>query len=177
MTGLWKPAIAGALLCIYACKSESSSRSPASVADAHSVQVTDPTEQGYAMPPLPHARVILKDAYGGSRAVDAEVAASDEATTRGLMWRTHLADDQGMLFVFPDERVRSFWMRNTLIPLDLIFISADKTIVGIVRQAAPRTLTLRSVGIPSKYVLEVPGGWSEKSGIQTGGRVEIETRS
>jgi uncharacterized membrane protein (UPF0127 family) len=66
-------------------------------------------------------------------------------------------------------------MRNTLIPLDMIFISAEKRIVGIVAQAVPRTLTSRSVGMPSKYVLEVPGGWSEKSGIRSGSRVEIQT--
>lgn len=81
-----------------------------------------------------------------------------------------------MLFIFPDEKVRSFWMRNTLIPLDMIFISQAKRIVGIVAQAEPRTLTSRSVGVPSKYVLEVRGGWSERSGIRSGSQVEIETQ-
>jgi uncharacterized membrane protein (UPF0127 family) len=178
MPCLAKPAIASALLFIVGCsKSESSSRSLSAVADANVAKVTDPTEERYAMPPLPHTRVILKDAYAGAHAVDAEVAASDEATTRGLMWRTQLADGKGMLFIFQDERVRSFWMRNTLIPLDMIFISADGTIVGIVRQAVPRTLTSRSVGVSSKYVLEVPGGWSDRTGIQAGSRVEIETQA
>jgi uncharacterized membrane protein (UPF0127 family) len=176
MSGPAKPAIV-ALLCfgLSCSKSELASRSTSLPADARTERVRDPTAEDYAAPPLAHARVILKDAYGGVHAVDAEVADTDEATTRGLMWRAQLPDGKAMLFIFPDEQVRSFWMRNTLIPLDMIFISADKTIVGIVRNAVPRTLASRSVGIPSKYVLEVRGGWSERSGIQSGSRVEIET--
>jgi uncharacterized membrane protein (UPF0127 family) len=176
MGGSPKFALFALLLCLLACsKSELAPRS-ASPAKATSAPITDPTAENYAMPQLPHARVILKDAYGGTHAVDAEVAASDETTQRGMMWRPRLAEGKGMLFIFPDEQVRTFWMRNTLIPLDMLFIGANKTIVGIVRQAVPQTLSPRSVGVPSKYVLEVPGGWSEKSGIQSGSRVEIETR-
>jgi uncharacterized membrane protein (UPF0127 family) len=175
MGGSAKFVSAGVLLCLLGCKSELAPR-PASPAKTSSRPITDPAAESYALPQLPHARVILKDAYGGTHAVDAEVAASNEATTRGMMWRTGLAEGKGMLFIFPDEQVRSFWMRNTLIPLDMLFIGADKTIVGIVEQAVPQTLTSRSVGVPSKYVLEVPGGWSGKSGVQSGSRVEIETR-
>lgn len=126
------------------------------------------------MPQLPHARVALRDVYGGAHAFDAEVAESEPAQTRGMMWRKELPAGKAMLFIFPDEQVRSFWMRNTLIPLDMIFISADKTIVGIVAQAAPKTLTSRSVGAPSKYVLEVAGGWCEKQGVRAGSRVQID---
>ena len=126
------------------------------------------------MPALPRARVVLKDAYGGSHAVDAEVAASDPARTRGLMWRSELPEGKGMLFIFARQEVRSFWMRNTLIPLDLIFIAEDKKIVGIVRQAEPKTTSPRGVKAPSLYVLEVPGGWAEKNGIQPGSPVDIQ---
>jgi len=176
MTGWARHAGAAALLGILACsKSELTPRSPPA-AKANSAPITDPSAENYAMPQLPHAQVVLKDAYGGTHPVDVEVAASDEATTRGLMWRARLDEGKGMLFIFPDEKVRSFWMRNTLIPLDMLFIGADKKIVGIVEQAAPQTLNARSVGIPSKYVLEVPGGWSAKTGIRSGSPVEIETR-
>ena len=65
-------------------------------------------------------------------------------------------------------------MRNTLIPLDMLFITSDLRIVGIVSRAEPRTLTSRSVGLPSQYVLEVPGGWTEKVGIRKGTTVEFE---
>ena len=134
----------------------------------------DPADENYQMPQLPRARVVLHDVYGGAHAFDAEVAESEEARTRGMMWRTQLARDKAMLFIFPDEQVRSFWMRNTLIPLDMIFISADKKIVGIVAEAAPKTLTSRSVPVPAKYVLEVAGGWSERAGVRAGSQVEID---
>ena len=126
------------------------------------------------MPALPKARVVLKDAYGGSHAVDAEVAATDSARTRGMMWRSELPEGKGMLFIFARQGERSFWMRNTLIPLDLIFIAEDKKIVGIVRQAEPKTTSLRGVKVPSLYILEVPGGWAEKNGIQPGSPVDIQ---
>lgn len=78
-----------------------------------------------------------------------------------------------MLFIFPNEEVQSFWMRNTLIPLDMIFINEQGVVVGIVENAEPKTLTSRSVGIPGKYVLEVPGGWSAKVGLKAGAKAEL----
>ncbi len=135
---------------------------------------TDPTAQDYELAPLPRARVILHDAYSGSQAVDAEVAATGVSRQRGLMWRTELPAGKGMLFIFLEEQVRSFWMKNTLIPLDLIFIGKDRRIAGIVRDAAPQTLASRAVKQPSMYVLEVPGGWAEKTGIRSGSSLEME---
>lgn len=183
MSAAAKRAIPGALLCALSCsKAElspqrsTSSTSSQSTASARRAGSTDPTAEDYQMPQLPRARVTVRDVYGGAHAFDAEVAESEESQTRGLMWRKELAPDKAMLFIFPDERVHSFWMRNTLIPLDIIFISADKKIVGIVAQAAPKTLSQRSVAVPSKYVFEVVGGWCEKAGVRTGSRVEIERR-
>jgi uncharacterized membrane protein (UPF0127 family) len=106
--------------------------------------------------------------------VEVEVAATPDARTRGLMWRTELAAGKGMLFLFPDEEVQSFWMRNTLIPLDKLFITSQLKVAGIVERAQPRTLTGRSVGAPSQYVLEVPGGWSQSVGVTKGSAVEFE---
>jgi uncharacterized membrane protein (UPF0127 family) len=83
----------------------------------------------------------------------------------------------GMLFIFPDEQNQSFWMRNTLIPLDLIFINKEQRIVGIVQQAEPRTLSPRTVNRPSRYVLEVPGGWTDKVGIREGSDVQLRGTS
>jgi uncharacterized membrane protein (UPF0127 family) len=136
--------------------------------------VTDVTAEDYPMQPLPRGHVRLKDAYGGVHRVEVEVAATPEARTRGMMWRRELADGKGMLFLFPREEVQGFWMRNTLIPLDMLFISSDLKVVGIVSRAEPRTLTSRSVGVPSQYVLEVPGGWTEKVGVRKGSPVEFE---
>jgi hypothetical protein len=134
----------------------------------------DVTAEDYVMAPLPRAWVRLPDGAGGVLRVEVEVAATHAARTRGLMWRRELAAGQGMLFLFPEESVQSFWMRNTLIPLDMLFIDARHRIVGIVEQAEPRTLDARTVGVPSQYVLEVPGGWTRTRGVTRGATVEFE---
>jgi uncharacterized membrane protein (UPF0127 family) len=118
--------------------------------------------------------VILTDVYGGRHAVDVEVAATDPMRERGLMWRKTLPEGKGMLFIFPTEQDHSFWMRNTLIPLDMIFIDGKQSIVGMAENAQPGSLASHSVGVPSKYVLEVPGGWCQKVGIRAGTRVAIQ---
>jgi hypothetical protein len=137
-------------------------------------KVMDVISQDEVRPTLPRARVLLKDGQGGVHPVDVEVAATPESRTRGLMWRKELAAGQGMLFVFAEEEVQSFWMRNTLIPLDMLFIDSEGRIVGIIERAQPRTLTARTVGVPGRYVLEVPGGWCESKGIVAGGSVALE---
>jgi len=119
---------------------------------------------------LPVARIHRAD---GVVEVAVEVVSTPEALARGLMYRTELADGRGMLFVFPDESDHRFWMKNTLIPLDMIFIAADGAIVGIHRDATPLSTATMGVGRPSRYVLEVPGGWAARSGVATGQRVEL----
>ena len=136
--------------------------------------ITDVTHKDYVGPKMPKAKVILQDAFGGQQVVDVEVAATGDQRQRGLMWRTKLDEGTGMLFIFPTEDVQSFWMRNTLIALDMIFINEAGTVVGIVENAEPQTLVSRSVGIPGKYVLEVPGGWSAKVGIKAGAKAELK---
>lgn len=136
--------------------------------------VTDITAQDYVMPRLPRARVTLDDAFGGKHPVDVEVAFTRDARTRGLMWRTELPEGTGMLFIFPEDTWLSFWMKNTLIPLDMLFIRADLTIAGIVANAEPKTLSSRAPEGQSKYVLEVPGGWAEKRGLKPGLKVKLE---
>jgi uncharacterized membrane protein (UPF0127 family) len=135
---------------------------------------TDPGAKDYVGPALPKAKVVLHDSFGGAHLTEVEVAATEDARTRGLMWRTELAEGKGMLFAFRDVSVKNFWMKNTLIALDMAFISADGTVVGIVSNAEPRTLTSRSVAAPSKYVLEVPGGWMDKIGVSPGSKVELQ---
>jgi uncharacterized membrane protein (UPF0127 family) len=162
-------ALGAALLMMVACQPDAHGKPP-----ARSPAPTDVTAKETAMPPLPHAFVRLHDVYGGVHRVEVEVAATEDARTRGLMWRADLPPGKGMLFLFPEERVQSFWMRNTLISLDMIFISSQKRVVGIAEQAEPRTLTPRSVGVPSQFVLEVPGGWSQMVGVTRGSQVEFE---
>jgi len=122
---------------------------------------------------LPVARIHHPD---GVVEVAVEVVSTSEALARGLMYRTELADGRGMLFVFPEESDHRFWMKNTLIPLDMIFIAADGTIVGIHRDATPLSTAPVGVGRPSRYVLEVPGGWAARTGVAPGQRVDLPAR-
>ena len=119
---------------------------------------------------LPVARIHATD---GVVEVAVEVVSTPEALTRGLMYRSELADGRGMLFVFAEEQDHRFWMKNTLIPLDMIFIGTDGVIVGIHRDATPLSTAAVGVGRPSRYVLEVPGGWTARRGVATGQRVEV----
>ena len=93
----------------------------------------------------------------GPWVVRVEIANTDESRTRGLMFRRELPQDRGMIFIFPSTEEHGFWMHNTLIGLDLIFLGEDRTVLGVLT-AAPQTDTLRSVGKPSRYVIEVSAG-------------------
>jgi len=102
-----------------------------------------------------------------------ELARTNEEHERGLMYREHLASDAGMLFLFDQPSLQAFWMKNTLISLDMIFIAADHTIAGIVMDAEPLTLTTRRVDEPSQYVLEIGGGIAAQLGLAAGQRVDF----
>ncbi len=122
---------------------------------------------------LPTAKVVFPQAKGSAELV-VEVAKTAEETSRGLMYRTHLSKNRGMLFDFrPQERVHSFWMRNTCIPLDMLFIDKDGFITGIIESAPP--LSDRSQSIPCRvsYVLEVNAGWSRAHGVKAGQTAQL----
>jgi uncharacterized membrane protein (UPF0127 family) len=123
-----------------------------------------------AAPPGP--RVILESG-GKTLRVDVEVADTDAKRERGLMFRKDLPDGRGMVFLFDEEGEHTFWMKDTLIPLDLIFVDSGGRVTGIVAQARPLTLQPRSGG-PSRMVLEVPGGWAAAHGVRVGDRMRVE---
>ncbi len=116
---------------------------------------------------------VVVESGGRAHAVTVEVAADPEARERGLMFRRHLDEDRGMLFVFEEEGEHSFWMKNTLIPLDMIFISGEARVVGVVTRAEPLSLESRTGG-RCRFVLEVAGGWAAARGVATGDRVRLE---
>lgn len=121
------------------------------------------------------AAVILYPAAGGSPSrVAVELARTDAEWQRGLMFRQRLDEGRGMLFVGQAPEQRTFWMRNTLIPLDMIFITAELRVLGVVENATPLTDDPRSVPGLSLHVLEVPGGWSRKNGVGAGAQVQLE---
>jgi uncharacterized membrane protein (UPF0127 family) len=118
-------------------------------------------------------RVVIESPSGRSREVRVELARTSAEHERGLMFRKSLAADEGMLFVFPETSEHAFWMKNTLIRLDMIFIGEDHSILGLVERAEPMTTTPRSIGVPCRYVLEVNGGWSASEGVRKGDRVRF----
>jgi len=119
-------------------------------------------------------RVVVETTGGTRLVVRVELARNDAERSKGLMNRERLDEEAGMLFLFPASDDHAFWMKNTLIPLDMIFVAEDGRISGIVERAEPRSLALRSVGAPSRYVLEVNGGWSARHGVRAGDRVRFE---
>lgn len=108
---------------------------------------------------------------GGRHHFTVEVARTPDQQGQGLMFRTALAADEGMIFPFPQPRMASFWMHNTLIPLDMIFIRADGTIARVAANTVPRSDESISSGEPVTAVLEIKGGRAAELGIVEGDRV------
>ena len=101
-----------------------------------------------------------------------EVAASDEEQARGLMFRTAMGPDEGMLFPRKPARMASFWMKNTVIPLDIIFIGTDRRIINIEANAEPYSLEPRQSAGLAIAVLELNGGRAAELGIGPGAKVD-----
>ncbi|MGA8890642.1 MAG: DUF192 domain-containing protein [Anaeromyxobacteraceae bacterium] len=117
-------------------------------------------------------RVVLESG-GKSHVVKVELADTDPKRERGLMFRKELPDGQGMLFLFDEEREHTFWMKDTLIPLDMIFVDGAGRVTTIVANARPLTLEPRTGG-PARMVLEVPGGWAREHDVRVGDRMRVE---
>lgn len=99
---------------------------------------------------------------------EVEIATTPEEQAKGLMHRTSLGADEGMLFVYPSPVETAFWMKNTLIPLDMIFIDDQRKIVRITANTRPMSLTPRPAPSPVIGVLEINGGRAAELGIQVG---------
>lgn len=103
--------------------------------------------------------------------IDIEIAESDSARERGLMQRESLPERSGMLFIFPREEIQSFWMANTPLALDLIFVDADSQIVDIEKYTRPFSTRSIASDEPARYVVEVRAGLSDSFGITEGDAV------
>ena len=119
-------------------------------------------------------RVVISTQSGSEVAFHVEVADTPAKRELGLQYRKELGIDRGMIFLFAAEAPQTFWMKNTPISLDMIFINRDRKIVGIIEQTVPYSLESRSVGVPSQYVLEINGGLANRHGIRSGDRVRFE---
>ncbi len=103
---------------------------------------------------------------------DIEIADDPDERSQGLMFREELPDGTGMLFLYPSPRIASFWMKNTLIPLDMLFIDAEGKIVTIARETTPLSLKPVSSDSPVTTVFEIFGGQSDALGIAVGDTVQ-----
>jgi uncharacterized membrane protein (UPF0127 family) len=116
-------------------------------------------------------RLWLVPANGPEAPVDIEIAEDPKEKALGLMFRTDLADNQGMLFPYGEPRELSMWMHNTYIPLDMLFIRSDGVIHRIEARAEPMSDRVINSDGPVSAVLELPGGAAERLGIKAGDRV------
>ena len=110
---------------------------------------------------------------GGQHRFTVEIADEAAERSRGLMFREHLDPDAGMLFIYPRAQFASFWMKNTYIPLDMLFIADDGTIMQIAPQVPPHTLESVRSESPVRAVLEINGGRAADLGIAVGDRVTL----
>jgi uncharacterized membrane protein (UPF0127 family) len=124
-----------------------------------------------ALETFERSSLTVETAGGGRFRFDVELAHTPAQQAQGLMFRETMKPDAGMLFVYDRPQPATFWMKNTLIPLDMIFIGADGRIVNIHERAVPHSLDgIRSAG-PVKGILEINGGMSARLGIRPGDRV------
>jgi uncharacterized protein len=122
---------------------------------------------------LPLGKIIFSDAPGAPQ-VEVELARDDASRERGLMYRTSMPQGHGMLFSWQDERVRNFWMHNTCIPLDMLYVTKDGLIAGILEQVPTMNDAPRGIKCPVAHVLELNAGWARAHGIAPGMKLKIE---
>ena len=105
--------------------------------------------------------------------IQLEVASEPSQRERGLMYRKEMPNMHGMLFIYPIDDQHTFWMKNTFISLDMIFISSRRRVVGLVERPTPLSTASVGVDTPSRYVLEVNGGFAKEHSIREGCQVEF----
>ncbi len=115
-----------------------------------------------------NGELVFADSAGLSVKIDIQIANTEFDRELGLMFRKNMNENQGMLFIFPDTAVRSFWMRNTEIPLDMIFVDASKTILNIAKNTTPYSDVSYTSAGAAKYVVEVNGGFTDRHNIKSG---------
>ena len=146
---------------LFACSPQAAERAPAALTQEQAVHPVS----GLQVIPL------TVTAEGKTHNFRVEVAASLQEQARGLMFRTEMGADEGMLFPYDPPRVLSFWMKNTVIPLDLIFIGPDKKVINVAANATPYSEDQIWSDAPAIAVLELNGGRAAELGIGPGASV------
>jgi hypothetical protein len=132
-----------------------------------------PAVAGAAPQRLAVEKVVIESS-GGPRTFHMEVAADEASRDRGLMHRKHLAADAGMLFDFQGQVMTAFWMKDTPLPLDIIFIRADGTISTVAANAVPYSTAEIPSAEPIRAVIEINGGLAKRLGIAPGDHVRAQ---
>lgn len=123
------------------------------------------------------ADLFIHDKDGKVKATfQVELAQNEQETTLGLMYRKSMPQHRGMFFIFPQEEMRSFWMKNTYIALDIIYINAKNQVVSISKNATPLSETSRPSEAPAQFVLEVNAGVSDRLSIEVGDTISYQKR-
>lgn len=148
-----------AMLALVACNASAPSDA---IAQRPAADASTLSPAGLALVPL------TIDSKGKTHRFTVEVAGTSQEQAQGLMFRTELAPDAGMIFPFPSLKPASFWMKNTVIPLDIIFVRADGSIESIAANTVPYSLDAVSSNEPVAAVLELAGGRAAQLGITAG---------
>jgi uncharacterized membrane protein (UPF0127 family) len=149
---------------LAACSPQAGGDSAEAAPGAAATQSTHPVSGLELLP-------VTVDTGEGTHRFTAEVARSAQEQARGLMFRTELGPDEAMIFP-RDGDIASFWMKNTPLPLDIIFIGPDRRILNIAARTTPYSLDSVTAAGPTSAVLEIPGGRAEELAIEPGDRVE-----
>jgi len=142
--------------------------------DTKNNRVSEKTQRGQEIQFVKQGEVYFQDKSKKLiKQIDVEIADTEDKRHRGLMFRTKLDSMQGMLFIFPEEEEQAFYMKNTIISLDIIFINSRKEIVRIYKNTKPFDLTDLPSKKPILYVVEVNAGFTEKYGIKEGDYIDF----
>jgi hypothetical protein len=151
--------IMGSILSLYNCKD-----TPKTEAKSLTKEITF-TKEG-------ELKLIKAETDSIITSLDIEIADDEYQTQTGLMYRSSMEANQGMLFVFDDMMMRSFYMKNTAIPLDIIYLNSEKEIVSIQKNAKTFDDTSLPSEAPAQYVLEVKAGLSDKWKLEKGDKIQ-----
>jgi uncharacterized membrane protein (UPF0127 family) len=127
-------------------------------------------------PVATHKEVVGVFMHEGKRSpeITFEIADTPKLRAHGLMYRKELPKDRGMIFIFEEDAVQSFWMKNTYIPLDILFLTSDYRVIGILEDVPPYSLEPRTIGKSGRFVVELAAGVSREFGITSGSTLQLQ---
>lgn len=127
--------------------------------------------------PTPNVKLRTTTLQVGATSLEVEIAETDAESEEGLMYRTHMPEESGMLFDLHVVKDHEFWMHNTCIPLDMLFVDVSGTIVGILENVPVLNDEPRSVGCPSSWVLETNAGWARRHNVRPGDKIVLPKKN